>query len=42
MIEIFTEFMDHQLYYDGFTAELLHNDPERFRFEFGIFCDLYE
>ena len=42
MIEIFTEFLDQQLYYEGFTAELLHDDLERFQFEFSEFKKLYE
>lgn len=41
-IEVFTEYMDEQLYYEGFTDELLLNDPERFRFEYSEFVKLYE
>lgn len=42
MLEIFIEFMDQQLYYEGFTAELLQDDPARFRFEYEEFRKLYE
>lgn len=41
MLEIFTEFMDLQLFYEGFTADLIANDPVRFQFEFAEFEKLY-
>ena len=40
LLEMFTELMD-QIYFPGFTEDVLAGDPERFNFEFNQFKEAY-
>jgi len=40
ILEIFTDYLDH-IYFEGFTENLMSDDPERFRAEFQQFKEDY-